>query len=67
MPRLLCCNVETNLEPTTKFNEDYDGSDATRTLIANNPSLLGSSLDNRLKPRHVECQEADIPIDTGTV
>jgi hypothetical protein len=67
MPQLLCCNIEKNLEPTIKFYDDCVGSDAARTLIANNPSLLGYSLEKRLKPRHAECQEAGIHIDKGTV
>jgi hypothetical protein len=57
----------TNPEPAIKFYEDCVGSDATRTMIATSPALLGSSIENRLKPRVVDCQEAGIPIDTGTV
>ena len=35
--------------------------------MATSPVLLGSSPDNRLKPRLAEIQEAGIPFDTGTV
>ena len=66
-PHVSCLNIETNLETAMKFYEDCIGSDAARTIIATSPALLGSSLQNRLKPRLVKCQEADIPIDTGTV
>jgi hypothetical protein len=67
MPSNLGCSVETNLEATIKFYEECVGLDAARTLIANDPRLLGSSLEKRLKPRHAECQEAGIPIDEGAV
>jgi hypothetical protein len=67
MPSLLGCDIGTNLEPTIKFFEDCVGSKAAIQLIAKNPRLLGSSLENRLKPRLVECQEAGIPMDTGTI
>ena len=36
-------------------------------MIATSPALLGSSIENRLKPRVVDCQEAGVPIDAGTV
>ena len=67
LPALLCYNIETNLKPTIKFYEECVGSDAARTLIATSPALLGYSLEKRLMPRLAECQEAGIPIDTGTV
>ena len=67
MPSLLGYNIETNLEPTIKFYEECVGPDATRRMIATSPALLGSSIEKRLKPRLAECQEAGIPIDTGTV
>jgi hypothetical protein len=64
----LGCNVETNVEPAIKFYEDCVGSDATRTMIANIPSLLlCCSLEKRLKPRLAERQKAGIPIDAGTL
>jgi hypothetical protein len=43
------------------------GLDAARTLVANNPRLLGSSHEKQLKPRHAECQDAGVPIDKGAV
>jgi hypothetical protein len=64
---VLGCNMETNVEPAIKFYEDCVGSDATRIMIANVPSLLGCSLEKRLKPRLAECQKAGVPIDTGTL
>jgi hypothetical protein len=67
MPRIFGCSIETNLEPTIKFYEECVGLDAARTLVANNPRLLGSSLEKRLKPRHAECQDAGIPIAKGVV
>ena len=67
MPSLLGCNIDTNLEPTIRFHEDCVGSDAARKFIANNPAMLTYSLEIRLKPRLSECQEAGIPIDTGTL
>jgi hypothetical protein len=67
MPPILGCSIEANLEPTMKFCYECVGLDATKTLIANNPRLLGSSFRKRLKPRHAECQEAGIPIDEGAV
>jgi ferric-dicitrate binding protein FerR (iron transport regulator) len=67
-PPLLGCNIATNLEPTIKFFEDCVGSKKVAIqFIANNPHLLTYSLENRLKPRLVECQEAGISIDTGTI
>jgi hypothetical protein len=66
-PPILGCNIATNLEPTIKFYEDCVGSNAAIQLIAKDPRILGSSLEHRLKPRLVECQEAGIPVDTGTV
>jgi hypothetical protein len=55
------------LEPTIKFYEECVGSNAAIQLIAKDPRILGSSLEHRLKPRLVECQEAGIPVDTGTI
>jgi hypothetical protein len=67
LPSLLSYEIDKNLEPTIKFYEDCVGSNAAIQLIASNPRILGSSLENRLKPRLVECQEAGIPVDTGIV
>jgi hypothetical protein len=67
MPSLLSFNMETNLEPTITFYEDCVGSDATRAMVATSPALICYSLEKRLKPRLADCQEAGIPIDTGTV
>jgi hypothetical protein len=67
MPSLFGLNIDNNLEPTIKFYEDCVGSNAAIQLIAEDPRILGSSLEHRLKPRLVECQEAGIPVDTGTV
>jgi hypothetical protein len=36
-------------------------------MFAKDPSLLGYSLENRLKPRLAQVQEAGIPLDTGTI
>jgi hypothetical protein len=67
-PPLLGCNIATNLEPTIKFFEDCVGSKSAIQCIANNPHLLITySLENRLKPRLVEWQEAGISMDTGTI
>jgi hypothetical protein len=67
MPPLLGCNIATNLEPTIKFYENCVGSKAAIQLISKTPSILGSSLENRLKPRLVEFQEAGIPMDTASI
>jgi hypothetical protein len=67
MPALFTTNIDNNLEPTIKFYEDCVGSNAAIQLIAKDPRILGSSLENRLKPRLLECQEAGIPVDTGTL
>jgi hypothetical protein len=66
-PSLLGCDIATNLGPTIKFYEDCVGSKAAIQLIVNNPRILNSSLENRLKPRLVECQEAGMPVDTATI
>jgi hypothetical protein len=66
-PPILGCNIATNLEPTIKFFEDCVGSNAAIQLIAKDPRIIAASLENRLKPRLVECQEAGIPVDTGTI
>jgi hypothetical protein len=67
MSPILGCSIETNLEPTIKFYEECVGLDAARTLLANNPRLLGSSLEKRLKQRHAERHVPGIPIDKGVV
>jgi hypothetical protein len=36
-------------------------------MIAKDPRVLGSSLENRLQPRLAQVQEAGIPLDTGTI
>jgi hypothetical protein len=66
-PSLLGLDIDNNLEPTIKFYEDCVGSNAAIQLIAKDPRILTSSLKNRLKPRLLECQEAGIPVDTGTI
>jgi hypothetical protein len=66
-PSLFIKNIENNLEPTIKFYEDCVGSNAAIQLISKSPNILTNSLEKRLKPRLVECQEAGIPIDTGTI
>jgi hypothetical protein len=66
-PPLFGYDINKNLEPTIKFYEGLIGSKAAIQMIANRPRVLGSSLENRLKPRLVECQKAGIPIDTGTI
>jgi hypothetical protein len=67
MPSVLGYNVEGNLEPTIEFYEDCVGSNAAIPTIAMDPILLGYSLENRLKPRLAQVQEAGIPLDTGTI
>ena len=68
LPAVLGYEINKNLEPTIQlYYEDCVGSSSAIQLIANNPRILGSSLENRLKPRLVECQEAGIPIDTRTI
>jgi hypothetical protein len=47
-------NIDNNLEPTIKFYEDCVGSKAAIQLIAKDPRVLASSLENRLKPRLVQ-------------
>jgi mTERF domain-containing protein len=67
LPSVLGYSINTNLEPTIKLYEDCVGSKAAIQLIANRPRILSSSLENRLIPRLVVCQEAGIPMDTGTI
>ena len=64
-PSLFTYNIERNLEPTIKFYEECVGLEAARRCITNSPRLWGASLENRLKPRLAEAQEAGIPIDTA--
>jgi hypothetical protein len=66
-PSLFTKNIDNNLEPTIKFYEDCVGSNAAIQLISKSPTILTNSLEKRLKPRLVECQEAGLPIDTGTI
>jgi hypothetical protein len=66
-PSLLGMGIETNIEPTIEFYEDCLGSNAAIPTIAMDPILLGYSLENRLKPRLAQVQEAGIPLDTGTI
>jgi hypothetical protein len=66
----LCCfglSILKNLELTIKFYEDCVGSNAAIQLVAKDRRVLNTSLENRLKPRFVECQEAGTTVDTGTV
>jgi hypothetical protein len=67
MPSLLGLSIEDNLEPSIEFYEDCVGSNAAIEMIAKNPRVLNSSLENRLKPRLAQVQEAGIPLDTGTI
>jgi hypothetical protein len=60
-PSLLGSTVETNMEPAIRVDEECVEFDARRTLVANSPRLLTSSLEKWLKPRLAEC------IDAGTV
>jgi hypothetical protein len=66
-PSLLDLNIETNLEPTTFFYEECVGLDAVTACITKSPDLCDYSLENRLKPRLAEVQEAGIPLNTGTI
>jgi hypothetical protein len=43
---LLGHEIDRNLEPAIKFYEDCVGSNAAIQLIAKNPPILGSSLEN---------------------
>ena len=60
-------NIARNLEPTITFYEECVGWDATRTMIVRYPKMVSYILENRLKPRVAEGQEAGIPIDTATL
>ena len=58
--------VEKNLEPAMSLCKDCVGLDAARTLIADDPRLLGSSLESWLEPGLADCQEkAGAPTDAG--
>jgi hypothetical protein len=67
MPPVIGYNTEDNLKPTIKFYEDCVGSNAAIQMTAKNPRVLGSSLENRLKPRLAQVLEAGISLDTGIV
>lgn len=60
-------SIEENLELKIDFLESLLGKEDTRDLIHANPSLLGRSLENRLKPPFDDAQEAGIPIYSGTI
>ena len=51
MPTLLLCNVERNLQPKINYLKSQLGSKTTREVILIQPSLLGYSLEKRIKPR----------------
>ena len=59
--------IDSNLDPTIEFFESLVGKEETKDAILTDPTLLGYSLKNRLKPRLLEVEEAGIPIDTGTL
>jgi hypothetical protein len=67
LPSILCCNIELNLEPTIEFFEDLIGVGEVTGFLIQDPSFLGRSLENRLKPRLAEVREAGIPLDSGTL
>ena len=51
-PSIFSYNVNTNLEPTLNFYSSALGDEGEAlTLVIQNPSLFGYSLENRLKPR----------------
>jgi len=49
------------------FYEEFVGLDATKTMAAKCPNMLSYSLENRLKARLAQCQEAGIPFDAATL
>jgi hypothetical protein len=66
-PHVLGMSIKENLEPTLIFYEGRLGVNAARTVILNNPRLLSASLENRLKPRLADAQQAGIATDAGTL
>ena len=65
-PSIFSCNVNTNLAPTLNFYIGALGDEREAlTLVIQNPSLFGYSLENRLKPRLEETRDAGIFIDAA--
>ena len=66
MPPLLCCNIDTNLNPTLEFYIDaLESENLALSMVIHNPLLLGYSLKNRLKPRLEEARAAGIAINSA--
>ena len=67
MPTLLLCGVEPNLRPKAEhLLEAFDGDRAAlRETLLRQPSLLGYSLEGRVRPRL--CRLADIGSGPGAI
>jgi len=61
---LFSYSIESNLEPKLEFFIDVLGEEAM-VLVEHNPSLLGYSLKNRLKPRYRDAQGYGLKLDAG--
>ena len=65
-PSIFSYNVNTNLESILNFYIGALGDEREAlTLIIQNPSLSGYSLENRLKPQLEKIQDAGIFIDAA--
>ncbi|CAJ1934222.1 unnamed protein product [Cylindrotheca closterium] len=65
MPSLLHLNIETNLKPKVEFLQTQLGPEELSKAIDRLPTLLGYSLDNRIKPRLMQILEAGV--DGGSI
>jgi tmRNA-binding protein len=67
LPQVFSSSIEINLEPTIEFFEDLIGVSDAKGFLMKDPSVIGRSLEKRLKPRLAEVREAGIPLDSGTL
>ena len=51
------------MEPKIEFLEGVIGVDEVKGLLLTNPSVVGRSLEKRLKPRLADLRGAGIPVD----
>ena len=64
-PPILCSSIDANLEPKIELIEGLIGLDEVKKSLMQGSSILGVSIEKRLKPRLAKVQEAGIPTDSS--
>lgn len=60
MPTLTICSLEANLKPKIEYLTDIMGNEALKMCVLKQPTLLGYSLDKRIRPRMELLQAANV-------